>query len=192
MGHSRRGRRDARPAARQGARRLPLHGRRLRREKLPGRLHLHRDRARGPDRRRRALRADSARGEPRQRQPQLHDPTPRRGRALGRHADGALGRIHQRDRLGRILGPDLRADGDALRLRERAHADLRSKAEHAPECRLSRPRLRRGNVRPRVRPRRAGRKARSRPARRARSGTAAAGPRRTLGSASARTAAPPS
>ena len=41
-GDPRRGRAAARPAARQGARRLQLHGRRLRLEERPGRLHVHR------------------------------------------------------------------------------------------------------------------------------------------------------
>ena len=40
---------EARAAARQGARRLRVHGRRLRLEERPGRLHVHRGRAREAD-----------------------------------------------------------------------------------------------------------------------------------------------
>ena len=64
----------ARPAGRQGARDLPVHGRRLRLEEQPGRLHVHRDRARAAHGPARPLRADAARGERRRRQPQRDDP----------------------------------------------------------------------------------------------------------------------
>ena len=46
LGHPRRRRRPSSAAARQGARDLPLHGRRLRLEERPRRLHVHRGRAR--------------------------------------------------------------------------------------------------------------------------------------------------
>ena len=65
-------------AGRQGARRLRVHGRRLRLEERPGDYTLHRRRAReahgppGP------LRADAPRGERRRRQPQRDDPAARR------------------------------------------------------------------------------------------------------------------
>ena len=56
-------------------------------------------------------------------------------------------RVRHRDRLGRLLRPDRRADADALRLRERAHARVRREAEPAAERGLPRARLRRGDVR---------------------------------------------
>ena len=73
---------SARPARRQGARHLRLHGRRLRLEEQRGRLHLHRDRAREAHEPSGALRTDAARGEPRAGQPQRDDPAAddRRGR----------------------------------------------------------------------------------------------------------------
>ena len=49
LGRPRRGRRGPRAAGRQGARRLRVHGRRLRLEERPGRLHVHRGRAREAD-----------------------------------------------------------------------------------------------------------------------------------------------
>ena len=62
LGRARRGRGRARAAARQGARDLPLHGRRLRLEERRRRLHLHRDRARAAHRPARPLRAVAPRG----------------------------------------------------------------------------------------------------------------------------------
>ena len=165
LGDPRRGLRAARAAARPRARGLQLHGRRLRREERARRLHVHRDRARRQDRPAGALRAHPARGEPRHRQPQRHDPEAARRRALGRDARRARGRVREHDRLDGLLGADLRADRDALRLRERPHADVRHEAEPAAERGLPRARLRRGHVRARVRARRAGRSPGARPAR---------------------------
>ena len=70
----------------------------------------------------------AARGEPGRRQPQRDDPEAPRRRALGRDARRARRRVRERDRLGRVQRPDLRADRDALRLRERPHADLRRRS----------------------------------------------------------------
>ena len=173
LGHPRLGLRAARAAARPRARGLQLHGRRLRREERARRLHVHRDRARRQDRPAGALRAHPPRGEPRHRQPQRHDPEAARRRALGRDARRARGRVREHDRLDGLLGADLRADRDALRLRERAHADVRHEAEPAAERGLPRARLRRRHVRARVRARRARRSPGARPAR-----AAAAQPRR--------------
>ena len=149
----------------QGARRLRVHGRRVRLQERPGRLHVHRGRARAPHRPARALRADPPRGEPRHGQPQRRrssasSPAPR---ATGARRAGR--RVRERRRLDGLLGHDRRADADALRLRERAHDDARREAEHAAERRLPRPRVRRGHVRARVPARRARREARARPAR---------------------------
>ena len=95
--------RTARAAARPRARRLQLHGRRLRLEEQPRRLHVRRDRPRRQDRAAGALRADAARGEPGQRQPQRDDSAPARGRPLRRHAGRARGGVRERDRLVGLL-----------------------------------------------------------------------------------------
>ena len=88
-----------------------------------------------------------------------------RRRPLGRNADGARGRVRERDRLGRLALVDRRSDGDALRLRERADLRVRREAEHRADEGVPRARLRRGHLRARVPDRRARREARPRSAR---------------------------
>ena len=68
------GRRHARAARGQGARRLRVHGRRLRLEERPRRVHVRRRRAREADGAAGALRAHAARGAHLRRQPQRDDP----------------------------------------------------------------------------------------------------------------------
>ena len=157
--------RQARPARRQGARRLQLHGRRLRLEERAGRLHVHRDRARAADAPTRSVRADAARGEPRDGQPQRHHAAPDDRRPRRRHAHGARRRLRELDRLGRLVVTGRRADADALRLRERQDHDLGGEDQPAADEGVPRPRVRRGDVRARVAARRARGPARHRPAR---------------------------
>ena len=110
-------------AARQGAGRLRVHGRRLRLEERPRRLHVHRGRARAAHGPARPLRAHPPRGERRRREPERDDPAARRRRARRRDAHRARRRVRQRDRL---LGLELDGrgpDAEALRLPERAHDD---------------------------------------------------------------------
>ena len=151
----RRGRGQARPPAGQGARRLRVHGRRLRLEERRGRLHVHRDRAREAHRPSSPLRAHAARGEPRRRQPQRHDPAAHGGGQVRRDAARARRRVRERDRLGRLGRADGRPDAAALRLRERAHRPLPGEAQHAADEGVPRAGLRRGDVRARVPARRA-------------------------------------
>ena len=155
LGRARRGRVEARPSARQGARRLRVHGRRLRLEERRGRPHVHRRRARQAHGSPGALHAHSPGGEPRGRQPQLDDPAADRRRALGRDARRAGRRVRERNGLGRLGGADRRPDADALRLRERPHGALARQDQHAPDEGVPRAGLRRGDVRARMHPRRA-------------------------------------
>ena len=124
LGRPRRDRGQPRPAGRQGARRLQLHGRRLRLEERAGRLHVHRDRARKADAPPRALRADAARGEPRDRQPQRNEAASDDRRPRRRHAHRARRRLRELHRLGRLVLAGRGTDADALRLREREDHDL--------------------------------------------------------------------
>ena len=149
----------------QGAGRVRVHGRRLRLEERPRRVHVRRGRAREADRTAGALRADAARGEHLGRQPQRHDPAAPGRRPQRRDDRRVRGRVHE---LGRLVGLerlDRGADANALRLRERPHRHLRRQAQHAADEGVPRARLRRGDVRPRVSHRRAGGEARRRPAR---------------------------
>ena len=185
LGRPRRGRRGARAAGRQGARRLPLHGRRLRLEERPGRLHVHRRRAREAHAAAGEVRAHAARGEHRRRQPQRDDPAADGRRAQRRHADRARRRVRERRRLERLVGRHRRADADALRVPEREDDDLRREAQPAADEGVPRAGLRRRHVRPRGAARRARGEARPRPAR-----AAAAQPhRRRRREGSGRTAA---
>ena len=115
------GRRDARAAGGQGARRLRVHGRRLRLEERPGRVHLRRRRAREADGAAGALRPHAARGEHLGRQPQRDRPAAPRRRAQRRDDRRARRRVHELRRLVGLERLDRRADEDALRLRERPH-----------------------------------------------------------------------
>ena len=127
--------REARPAARQGAGRLRVHGRRLRLEERPWRLHVHR-----------APSSRSAPGRPvrcalTRREENLatgnRNATIQRLRRR-RARDGTLvaldGEFVNAVGWGGWYGADVRADGDALRLRERAHADLQREAEHPADA----------------------------------------------------------
>ena len=116
------GRRHARPARGQGARRLRVHGRRLRLEERPRRVHVRRRRAREADGAAGALRAHAARGAHLRGQPQRDDP------AAARPAPAATGRSSRFDgEFTNSVGwsgwnaVDRGADADALRLRERPH-----------------------------------------------------------------------
>ena len=165
LGRPRRDREHARPARRQGARDLQLHGRRLRLEERRRRLHVHRDRAREADAPAGALRAHAARGEHRERQPQRDDPAPDGRRARRRHADRARRRVRERHRLGRLVVPGRGPDADALRVREREDHDLGGEDQPAADEGVPRAGVRRGDVRARVPARRARGEARHRPAR---------------------------
>ena len=106
LGHPRRGRHRHRPAARQGPRRLQLHGWWVRLEEQPRRLHLHRDRAceaRAPAC---SLRAHPSRGEPGHRQSQRDDPAIDDRCEERRHPDRARRRLRERGRLGRLDSAD--------------------------------------------------------------------------------------
>ena len=165
LGRPRRGRARARPAGRQGARRLRVHGRRLRLEEQPRRVHVRRGRAREADRPAGALRAHAPRGEHRRRQPQRDDPAAHGRRASDGTIDRARRRVRRTRSAGRLDVDDRGPDADALRVRQRAHDDVRREAEHAADEGVPRARLRRGDVRARVPARRARREARPRPAR---------------------------
>ena len=159
------GRRDARAARGQGARRVRVHGRRLRLEERPRRVHVRRRRAREADGTAGALRAHAAGGAHLRRQPQRDRPAASRGRPQRRDDRRARRRVHELRRLVGLERLDRRPDEDALRLRERPHCHLRRAAQHAADEGVPRARLRRGDVRPRVPDRRARGQARRRPAR---------------------------
>ena len=165
LGHPRRGRERSLPAARQGARDLPLHGRRLRLEERAGRLHVHRSGAGQAHRAARQVRADAPRGERRCRQPQRDDPAPDDRRQARRHADRARRRVRQRGRLGRLVLRHGRTDADALRMRERQDDDVRREDQPTADEGVPRARVRRGDVRARGADGRARVQARRRPAR---------------------------
>ena len=93
LGRARGDRREARDPAGQRAGHLQLHGRRLRREEPPRRVHVHRRRAGEAHRPTRPLRAHAQGGEPRERQPSRDRPASARGREGGRNAHGALRRL---------------------------------------------------------------------------------------------------
>ena len=95
LGRPRRGREALRAPAGPRARRLRVHGRRLRLEERPGRLHADRSRARAPHRAAGPLRAHAARGEPGGREPQRDDPAAARRRARRRDARRARRRLHR-------------------------------------------------------------------------------------------------
>ena len=159
------GRRDARDARGQGARRLRVHGRRLRLEERARRVHVRRGRAREADGAAGALRAHAARGAHLRGQPQRDRPAAPRRRPQRRDDRRVRRRVHE---LGRLVGLerlDRGADEDALRLRERPHGHLRREAQHAADEGVPRAGLRRGDVRARVPGRRARGEARHRPAR---------------------------
>ena len=165
LGHPAGGRRHARPARGQGARRLRVHGRRLRLEERPRRVHVRRRRAREADGAAGALRAHAARGAHLRRQPQRDDPAAPGRRAQRRDDRRARRRVHELRRLVGLERLDRGADADALRLRERPHRHVRRAAQHAADEGVPRARLRRGDVRARVPGRRARGEARRRPAR---------------------------
>ena len=166
LGRSPPRRRASRHPARQGAGRVPLHGRRLRREERPRRRHLRRRRARASHGPAGPLRAHAPRGEPREREPQRVDPAPDRGGARRRDADRARRRVRHVRGLGRLRQLDGRADADALRLQERAYHRDRCEAQHRPQRRVSRASgSSRGRSGLREPARRARRQARARPAR---------------------------
>ncbi len=106
----------------QGARRLRVHGRRLRLEEQSRRVHLRRRRAREADGAAGALRPDAARGAHRRGQSQRDRPAAARRRAQRRDDRRARRRVHERRRLVGLERLDRGADEDALRLRERPHA----------------------------------------------------------------------
>ena len=97
---------------------LQLHGRRLRREEPPRRVHVHRRRAREAHRPARPLRAHAQGGEPRERQPSRDRPAAARGREGGRNAHRALRRLRHGRRLPRLQELDGGADEDAVRVPE--------------------------------------------------------------------------
>jgi xanthine dehydrogenase YagR molybdenum-binding subunit len=99
LGRPRRGRRGVRPARRQGARHLRVHGRRLRREGRAGDYTLHRRGARAPDAVGRFAALDGARRTS-SRQPQRDDPAV----TAGARADGTLVRSAASTLLARLDG----------------------------------------------------------------------------------------
>ena len=125
LGRPRGDRGDARHPRRQDPRGLPLHGRRLRLEEQPGRLHLHRDRAREAHCSSGSVRTDEARGEPRDRQSQRDHPAPDDRREGRRHAHGARRRVRERHGLERLVVAGRRADAAALLVPEREDDDVR-------------------------------------------------------------------
>ena len=134
LGRPRRGRGGARPAARQGARDLPLHGRRLRLEERRRRLHVHRGRAREAHRPARSSCALTRREEnvaAGNRNATIQRLTI--GAQERRHADRARRRVRQRRRLGRLVVAGRRADADALRVPEREDDDVRREDQPAAD-----------------------------------------------------------
>ena len=93
---------QARPARGQGARRLRVHGRRLRLEERPRRVHVRRRGAREADGPAGALRADAARGEHLRGQPQRDDPAAPRRRPQRRDDRRVRRRVHELRRLVRL------------------------------------------------------------------------------------------
>ena len=120
----RRGRRRAGTATGQGARRLRVHGRRLRLEERGERPHVHRSRARQTNGSAGALRAHPPRREPRQRQQKPDDPASDSSGEVRRDARRARRRVRERNRVVRLGLVDRRPDADALRLRERPYRPL--------------------------------------------------------------------
>ena len=117
------GRRDARTARGQGARRLRVHGRRLRLEERSRRVHVRRRRAREADRAAGALRAHAARGEHVGRQPQRDDPAAARRRAQRRDDRRARRRVHE---LRRLVGLERRRPRARCRCSTTARTSARS------------------------------------------------------------------
>ena len=165
LGHPRRGCRRTRAPGRQGARRLPVHGRRLRLEERPGRLHVHRRRAREAHAPAGEVRAHAPRGEHRGGQPERDDPAADGRRPQRRDADRARRRVRERRRLERLVGRHRGADADALRVPERQDDHVRREAQPAADEGVPRTRVRRRDVRPRSAARRARGEARRRSAR---------------------------
>ena len=165
LGDAQRGRGRSRAAARQGARHLRVHGRRLRRQGGARQLDSARRRAREADRAPGGVRRHAPRRERRRRQPQRDEAACHGRRPRRRHAHRPRRRVHVRARMGRLAGTDGRPGAAALRLRQRAHRRARSQAESAADGGLPRARLRRGHVVARVPPGQARRPARGRPAR---------------------------
>ena len=103
LGRPRRGRRDVRSARRQGARRLRVHGRRLR---LEERRRASTRTSQQSSRAGRAARCTAATDRREENMDagnrNAHDPAPRRGRARRRHAHGARRRVRQRASAGRL------------------------------------------------------------------------------------------
>ena len=165
LGDPQRPRGRTRAAARQGACRLRVHGRRLRREsRLSTTPSCSPPSSRsGPGARwpaRVTRRDENIVGGNRNATRQLVTAAAPRGR----HPHSTRRRVHLRARMGRLARADGRPCPAPVRLRQRADRRARRQAESAADDGLPCTRLRRGHVVARVPPRQARRTARNRPA----------------------------